>query len=254
MQAPVALAIFSGPQLKIELANDAILKIWGKTNAIIGKPVLDALPEIAGTGYPQLLRSVYEKGVVHHANESSAYLIRNGNKELVYFNFIYHPFIEIDGKISGVIVLANEVTDMVKARKKVEESDNKFRSLIAESPTAIAILKGEDMVVAIANEAIIESWGKGSDIIGKPLASILPEAKEQGFIELFQNVYKTGQPFYGHETSVQLNRNGKEEFVYYNFVCQAQRVEDVNIEGVAIIANEVTPHALIKKQLEQSEQ
>ena len=254
MQAPVALAIFSGPQLKIELANDAILKIWGKTNAIIGKPVLDALPEIAGTGYPQLLRSVYEKGIVHHANESSAYLIRNGNKELVYFNFIYHPFIEIDGKISGVIVLANEVTDMVKARKKVEESDNKFRSLIAESPTAIAILKGEDMVVAIANEAIIESWGKGFDIIGKPLASILPEAKEQGFIELFQNVYKTGQPFYGHETSVQLNRNGKEEFVYYNFVCQAQRGEDGKIEGVAIIANEVTPHALIKKQLEQSEQ
>jgi hypothetical protein len=56
----------------------------------------------------------------------------------------------------------------------------------------IAIFKGEDMIIEIANDAIIKTWGKGKNIIGKSLLSIMPEIIEQGFAEILADVYKTG--------------------------------------------------------------
>jgi len=127
MQTPVGISILRGPQFVIELANESMLKIWGKTKDIIGAPIIEALPEVAGTKYPELLSQVYHKGITHHANESSAYLIRNGLPELVYFNFVYQPLYELDGTISGIMVAANEVTDQVEARKKVEDAEGRLR-------------------------------------------------------------------------------------------------------------------------------
>jgi PAS domain S-box-containing protein len=126
-QAPVAICILRGPEMVIELANDAVLNIWRKTKDIIGKPLLEGLPEIAGTDYPAMLKEVYEKGVTHYANEMSAWLERNKEKELVYFNFVYQPLFELDGSISGVMAAATEVTEQVQARRAVEDAEERLR-------------------------------------------------------------------------------------------------------------------------------
>jgi PAS domain S-box-containing protein len=127
MQAPVAICILKGPEFIIELANDTVLKIWGKPGSIIGMPVLKAIPEIKDTYYPELLKEVYEKGITHYANENSADFIRNGITEKVYFNFVYQPMYEVDGRISGILVAANEVTELVEARKKIEDAEERLR-------------------------------------------------------------------------------------------------------------------------------
>ena len=127
IQAPVGICILKGPDMIIELANDAVLQIWGKTKDIIGKPLLAGLPEIEGTEYPAMLKEVYEKGVAHFANERSVYLVRNNVKELVYFNFVYQPLYEVDSTISGVLAAATEVTEQVAARKAVEDAEERLR-------------------------------------------------------------------------------------------------------------------------------
>lgn len=124
MQAPVAIAIFKGAKFVIELANDAHLKIWGRTaEEVIGKPVFEALPEVKGQGYEQLLNGVLTTGKPFYAQELFADLKRDGKQERVYFNFVYHPLKDLDGSITGIIVVANEVTEQVLIRKKVEESE-----------------------------------------------------------------------------------------------------------------------------------
>ena len=121
--------------------------------------------------------------------------------------------------------------------------------MLMQSPFSIAILKGKDMVVALANDSIKEIWGKGNDIEGKPFIKILPELAGGEFPKLLNTVYTTGIPYNGHELLAILKRNGKMENAYFNFVYQPYFEADGTISGVTIIAYEVTAHVLAKNQL-----
>lgn len=110
------------------------------------------------------------------------------------------------------------------------------------------------MIIEIANDAILKSWGKDKRIIGKSIFSVMPEIVAQGFDKHLLNVYKTGVPYHSYETPVTLNRHGKKELIYYSFVYQPQRNVNGEIEGVAIIANEVTPQAILNKKIKESEE
>ena len=139
-----------------------------------------------------------------------------------------------------------------KALKKIEDSEKRYNMLLTKSPFAIAILKGKNMVVTLANDSIKETWGKGNDVIGKEFTTILPELKNTEFPTLLNNVYTTGVPFYGNELLAPLVRNGKLEQVYFNFVYQPYYEADKTISGVTIIAYEVTEQVLAKNALIES--
>ena len=253
-QAPVAMCVFRGENFVFELANEKHLQLIGKTKEqVMNLPVFTAMPEIVGQGYEELLEGVYTKGIPFTANESPLTVIRNGKEEINYVNFVIEPLYNEEHKIDGVFSVATDVTEQVLLRKEVEESEFRYQEMIYSSPSMISILKGKDMIIDIANDAVLASWGKGKDIIGKSLFSVLPEVVEQGFDKLLLNVYKTGDPFYAYETPVTLLRYGINELIYYNFVYQAQRNLNGEVVGVAIIANEVTSQAEINKKIRESE-
>ncbi len=153
-----------------------------------------------------------------------------------------------------ILLSIQDITERKKAHLKVEESEHRYHNMIYSSPSMIGIFKGEDMVIEIANDAILDSWGKGKDIIGKSIFSVLPEIIFQGFDKLLLNVFKTGKPFHSFETPVRLLRHGKEELIYYSFVYQPQRNVNGEVEGVAVIANEVTPQAILNIKIKESEE
>ena len=109
------------------------------------------------------------------------------------------------------------------------------------------------MILEIANDAVLETWGKDKSVIGKSLLQELPEIIEQGFGDILKNVYLTGEPFYGYEVPVYFTRNGKKELIYYTFTYQAQKNAANQIDGVAIIGSEVTPQAEFNKKIKESE-
>lgn len=137
-----------------------------------------------------------------------------------------------------------DVTTRVLARKKVEESETRYHNLIQSSPSSIAILSGEDLVITIANNTIIEYWGKGNDVIGTPYFELLPELVDQGYDKIFKEVYTTGNPFTATETPLYLVQDGETKTKYYNFIVYPQRDLEENINGLGIIATEVTSQAL----------
>lgn len=120
-QAPVGIAIVRGPQYVIDLANPGVCQIWGREpQEVLGKPVVDALPEIADQGIIQLLDSVVNTGQPFVANELPLQLERNGEMETVYLNFLYHPLRDAQGFISGVIAVAIDISEQVKAKHELE--------------------------------------------------------------------------------------------------------------------------------------
>ena len=132
-QAPLGIAIFRGLDFIAEMANESYLQLIDKTEGeFIGKPLFDSLPEVKDIVHP-LLTNVFETGVPFHAQELGVMLNRYGKKEQSYFNLVYHPLREENGDISGIIVVAIEVTGAVLAKQKTKENEQKLNMVIDAS-------------------------------------------------------------------------------------------------------------------------
>ncbi|MBW4889815.1 PAS domain S-box protein [Mucilaginibacter sp. HMF5004] len=128
MQAPVGIAIFHGPEYIVELINPPLCELYNKTlDEMLGKPVFDVLNHARGIGFEELLDNVRLTGVPFKGQGLAAPLMRNGRLETAYLDFVYEPFREDDGTISGVIAVAIEVTEQINSRKKLEEAEERTR-------------------------------------------------------------------------------------------------------------------------------
>ncbi len=93
-----------------------------------GRPVRDALPELSRQGYLQLLDDVYQTGIPFAAKEAMVRLGGRwgGSAREEYLNFVYHPTRDDAGAIDGIFVHAVPVTDLVRARQRMEENNQRL--------------------------------------------------------------------------------------------------------------------------------
>jgi len=141
-EAPVAIGILNGRELLIESANDMILRIWGKSKNILGLPLAVALPEIQGQPFLGLLDNVYFSGKAFYGSETLAKLEQNGEMQDVYLNFVYQPIADESGATKDILVVAIDVTEQVKARELVKESEQKLQ-LLADNISQLAWMSDE---------------------------------------------------------------------------------------------------------------
>jgi PAS domain S-box-containing protein len=253
MQAPLAMLMLKEKAYEVEMVNDLMLQVLGKDKSIVNKPFFEFMPEMK-VQLKASMNNVFNTGIAYYGNEFETTITKNGEKENHFFTFVFHPKKEIDNRISGIIVIANDITDQVNARKKIEEVEHRYHEIIHSSTSLIALLQGTDFIITMANDAIIKQWGKGNDVIGKPFLALLPELDAQGFGKLLRNVLDTGTPYFAYEMPIELDRNGVTRLSYFNFIYQAQRNINNEICGVAIIATEVNSQALLHVQIKESEE
>ncbi|RYY84404.1 MAG: PAS domain-containing protein, partial [Chitinophagaceae bacterium] len=255
LQAPVAMCILRGPEHIVHIANDRIFELWGKSREEMqGRALFEALPEVGNQGYEEMLHQVYTTGRRVEAEEAPVTLPRKGGIQRVYVNFVYEQFREGDGTVSGVIVVATEVTGQVEARKKVEASEQRVRSIVESAPFPIGVYIGRDMRIELANQAIIDVWGKGADVIGKRYADVLPELAGSGIYAQLNEVFTTGIPFHARNQRVDLEVAGKLIPYFFNYSFTPLYDAAGAIYGVMNTAADITDLVLARQKVEQSEQ
>jgi PAS domain S-box-containing protein len=252
-QAPVAIGVLRGKEFVVESGNETILKIWGKDTSIIGLPLIEALPEIKGQGFVKLLNQVYNTGIAFNGNGVLARLEHNGELQDLYFDFVYAPLRDADQIINGILVIASDVTAQVLAKKVIEQSEAKFRSLIEEAPVPTAVLMGRELVIDIANEAMIKIWGKGASIVGMPLATALPELNGQPFLKILDDIFITGKSFEADEAKAELIIDGELKIIYFNFAYKPLFDANGNVYAIIDMAIDVTEQVLNKKKIIEAE-
>lgn len=135
MQAPALIAVLSGSQHVFELVNPMYLQLTGRSDPsqLVGKPIRDGLPELAGQGFYDLLDQVYQSGEKHIGTGVPVRLARgkNGQLEETYFNFVYLPRRNLVGTIDGILIHAVDVTGQVRARQEVERKSVEIQELNA---------------------------------------------------------------------------------------------------------------------------
>ncbi len=254
-EAPVATGIYIGEEMRIQWANDAMIRTWGKDQSVIGKTVRHALPELEGQPFHDLLRQVYTTGQMYQATEDRVELVVDGRLQTFFFNFSYKPLRDAEGTIYGILNMAIDVTEQVKTKRKLQESETAFRNLIMQAPVGICLLGSENYRVEIVNDQYLLLVGRERERFeGQPIWDVLPEARAQGFDALLKQVQESGQPYYGNEQPVELLRNGRVETVHVNFVYEPLFDNDGKVRSILVIVFDITPQVTARRSIEEAEQ
>ncbi|NVO85398.1 PAS domain-containing sensor histidine kinase [Hymenobacter terrestris] len=273
-QAPVAIAVYRGPHYIIELANPTVCRLWGRTQEeIIGKGLFEALPEVAGMGFEELLDGVMATGEPHVARAMPAVHERNGRRDTVYWDFVYVAMHEDDGRIYGAMVVATEVTEQVRARQQVQqlnealevrvrertaeahaalretqEQQDVLRQILHQVPASVATLMGPEHRFAFFNDQYYALSGNRATL-GQSVADVLPELAEQGFLPLLDRVYATGEPFKGQEISILLEQPaGPATQRYIDLSYQPLTDRQGQVQGILVFIVDVTEQVRTRRQ------
>jgi PAS domain S-box-containing protein len=118
-QAPVFMAMLTGPEHRVEFANTNYLKLIGHRD-IVGMTVAESLHDAAAQGYVTLLEEVYRTGTPYAAN-SAKYVVQaapGGPADERYVDFVFQPIRDFEGKVTGILVQGVDVTDRVLAEAR----------------------------------------------------------------------------------------------------------------------------------------
>lgn len=253
-QSPVAIALLDGDDLTFSMVNPFYAALVGRRReGLVGKPLLTALPELAGQGFDDLLRGVIATGEAYISYETPVELERGHGLETVYVDLHYQPRRAADGRIIGVLAIATDTTPGVLARRVVEESEQNLRSLVESAPFPIGVYVGREMRIQFANRAIVQTWGKGDDIIGKTYRDVLPELAGTGIYEQLEDVYDTGKPYHAKNQRVDLLVDGELRPQFFNYSFTPVFDAGGKVYGVMNTAANVTDIALARQRAEDAE-
>ena len=255
-QSSVAIATIGGEDLVFQSANSFYGELVGRpTGEIIGKPLFEALPEIKGQGFDQLLKDVITSGKPFIAKEVAVKLFRDGVLQDIYVDLTYQinrSAIESD---PSVLVIATDVTQQVFSRRKVEESEQRLQDLIAAAPAGIGLFVGRDLIIEHPNQTFIDIVGKGPGVEGLPLREAMPELITEGqeYLKILDDIFTTGVPFISPASLVKIVQNGVLNDNYYNISYTPLRNNKGEIYAILDIAIDVTAQVLAQQAMEQSE-
>ncbi|MCX6215820.1 PAS domain-containing sensor histidine kinase [Spirosoma sp.] len=109
-QAPLGIALLSGRDMIIEAANEPMSAIWREGASVMGKPLIEVRSEIREQGLIDLLETVYDSGVPFFGRGYLVRLVRDGQLQDTYFNFVFTPRLDTSRTVTGVMIMATEVT------------------------------------------------------------------------------------------------------------------------------------------------
>jgi signal transduction histidine kinase len=136
LQAPIATAVMTGPEHVFQLANPLYKKLVGRGD-IVGKTYREAFPEVASTVLPGILDRVYQTGEPFMTNELRVAVVRDDRTTMDrYFRFNLEPMRDAAGKVYGMLAVAADVTDQVRARHTLEKTHAEREALLAELQAA----------------------------------------------------------------------------------------------------------------------
>lgn len=253
--APFPIGVYIGEELRIKIANKAMIEAWGKGDDVLGKLYTEVLPELENQEIFDQLKEVLRTGTASHFKNIKIYLLINQKLKSHYFNYSFTPIFDAKGNVYGVMNTAADVTDLNIAKIKIQQNEQRFINLMENAPVAIAVFSGRELVIETHNSAFAEIVGKVNDFSGKRLCEVMPElvSENQPFLNILDEVYQTGIPYERFGTQVKILKDGVMTNNYYNFTYTPMFDETDSVYAILEIAIDVTENVLAQNKVLESE-
>lgn len=245
--APIAIAVLRGPEHRYMLANPEYRWLTRGKGKLIGRTVAEAWPEMAGMLLP-LLDKVYETGGPYHAVDLPFQLEREEGPEEVFLSFSYIRLSDDLGRPEGILVLAQETTPQVRARKQLEEAYALLDTIFASAPVGLGFWDRELRFTRV-NKALADINGLPEEAhIGKTPRELLPGLDNIEQVEkMWREVMATGQPVRNVEVSRETPAEaGRTRYWLENWY--PVRLKNTVI-GVGAVVQEITERKQMEQQL-----
>jgi signal transduction histidine kinase/PAS domain-containing protein len=142
----------------VTAANQQICAMWGHASEQVQhRPLLEAVPELQGQGFDELLRQVMATEVPVTGTETPAQLLREGKLTTTYYDFVYKPLYDAAGQVQGVMNVAVEVTAQVVARQQIARAHTEVQNLNEKLAAINEELYASNEEYLMANTALSET-------------------------------------------------------------------------------------------------
>ncbi|MDY7231001.1 PAS domain-containing protein [Hyalangium rubrum] len=253
MQAPVALCILSGPEHVFTLANPLYLQMVGRDP--IGKKVREAFTEEEAGKFFKILDEVYRTGIPYIGKEQP-FPRQKERGEAARFSLTlgYHPFRGGDGRIKGILAIIQDVTEQVRARQQVEESEAALRQameqlrIVADSVPIHLCHLDRDERFLFMNKAAAEMWHLPPEqFVGKTIRQVAGDETQRALhpytLQVLQGeIVSYESPFHAPDGSVRTFLN----------TYTPQFAPDGTVRGFLVAGTDITDRKKSEEALRKS--
>jgi PAS domain-containing protein len=190
LRSPVPIVLLWGPD-GIMIYNDAYSAFaGGRHPQLLGSKVRQGWPEVADFN-DNVMRVGLAGNTISYKNQELT-LNRTGKPEQVWMNLDYSPVFDESGRPAGVIAIVVETTHQVLADRRAAAEQGRQRHLLSQMPGFVAVVAGSRHVFEYVNDAYIKIAGR-SEFIGRSVREVFPDLAGQGYYELLDRVFSTGE-------------------------------------------------------------
>jgi PAS domain S-box-containing protein len=247
IHSPVPIVLLWGDD-GIMIYNDAYSVFAGRRHPrLLGSKVREGWPEVADFNDNVMKVGLSGRPLVYKNQELT--LHRSGKPEQVWMNLDYSPVFDESGRPAGVIAIVVETTEKVLAGRRIEAEQQRQKQMFAQMPGFVGVLWGAEHVFEYVNDAYIKISGR-KDFVGRKVRDVFPELAGQGYFELLDQVYASGETVVSRGMELRLHGSDKVQFI--DFVYEPMRDERGVVTGIFVGGYEVTEvhqHAAALREL-----
>jgi PAS domain S-box-containing protein len=239
-----------GPDLEM-LYNDAYAEILGSKH-----------PASLGTGFEKVWHDILDDIMpfVQRAMAGETFLMENlplrmqrrgAGEEDTWFTFSYSPVQDEEGHTAGIYCACTETTATVLAAQHQRAEQERLQGLFQQAPGILCVTRGPEHVFEVVNPGYLRHIGD-REVLGRPVRDALPEVVDQGYVDLLDDVYRSGRPYVGRSARVLLNLDGSDlpteafvDFVYQPLLDAHGRVYGIFTYGHDVTGRQRAQEALL---------
>ncbi|NLS27845.1 Sensor histidine kinase RcsC [Sphingomonas sp. S2M10] len=247
-------ALYWGPEFRL-LYNDAWAPIPAERHPhALGRPGSEVWADIWDVVGPQM-EEVVATGRGFAVYDQLLRIERDGVPRDSWWNYSFTPIRDAEGRVLGILNQGNETTRTVMAERAKQAELERLREYFQQAPGAVALLEGPEHRFVLANPAYLQLVGREA-LVGQSVADALPEVVEQGYIDVLDQVYRSGTPYRAINRDVMLQRrpNAERERRVLDFAFQPIKDGRGVSTGIFISATDITERAIVEEALRRSEE
>lgn len=249
-QAPLALAVFRGPEHVLEAATAQACEFYGSN--LPGHKARELLCEAAlQRGVLDRLTNVYVSGSACTIKAEAVGLAADPPEYVL--DTCYTALRRGDGEVYGVMVTSVDVTAQAHTRKHEARERERLARVLEQAPFAVAVTYGPDHILKSANERQRLLFGQRATL-NLPLRASFPERELEPVHALFDRVFLTREPIVLREQHIGWDRTGAGERQYGYFDLIYQPITDAydRVEGLLCVSTDVTDSVTARLAVSQA--